>query len=368
MRVALDATPLIGPRTGVGHYVAGLVDGLIGLPDAPDVTLTAFTFRGRGELPAPPGAHVAGRPAPARLLQAAWLRSNFPPVELLTGRSDVFHGTNFVLPPRRRAAGVVMVHDLAYEKLPESVTPASLRYRTLVPKALRDPRVVVTSPTEAVADEVAEFYRIDRSRVVATPLGVADEWYGAEPASASWLTSRGLPQRYLLFVGSLEPRKNLVTLLAAHQAARADNPDVPTLLLVGPPGWGEAIDPATMRAGDVVTTGYLPHAQLRTLVAGAVALALPSRYEGFGLPLLEAFATGTPVIAGKVPALQEISAGLAPIVDPDDVDGLAAELAAVSTAQPDLVAADARRARAREFTWARCAEATLRAYQLALSG
>ena len=366
MKVALDATPLIGPRTGVGHYVAGLVDGLLRLPDPPEVTLTAFTFRGRSELHPPVGAHVAARPAPARLLQAAWLKGSFPPVELLSGSTDVFHGTNFVLPPRRKAAGVVMVHDLAYEKLPESVTPASLRYRQLVPKALQDPRVVVTTPTEAVADEVAEFYRIDRSRVVATTLGVADEWYGAAPPSADWLTTRGLPERYLLFVGSLEPRKNLVNLLEAHRQAKAENPSVPALLLVGPPGWGEALDPATLTRGDVVTTGYLPHAQLRTLVAGAVALALPSRYEGFGLPLLEAFAAGTPVVAGRVPALQEISAGLAPIVDPDDVEGLAAELVTVSLQGPDPAAADARRHRAREYTWTRCAESTLAAYRMAM--
>jgi glycosyltransferase involved in cell wall biosynthesis len=366
MRVALDATPLIGPRTGIGHYVAGLVDGLLGLASPPEVTLTAFTFRGRDELHPPPGARVAGRPAPARLLQAAWLKGSLPPVELLSGRTDVFHGTNFVLPPRRRAAGVLMVHDLAYEKLPESVTAASLRYRQLVPKALRDGRVVVTSPTEAVADEVAEFYRVDRSRVVATPLGVTQEWYGAMPASADWLRTRGLPERYLLFVGSLEPRKNLVNLLAAHRQAKAENPDVPTLLLVGPPGWGAVLDPATLTKGEVMTTGYLPHPQLRTLVAGAVALALPSRYEGFGLPLLEAFAAGTRVIAGKVPALQEVSAGLAPIVDPDDIDAIAAELVAVSTHSPDPAAADARRHRAREYTWARCAEASMGAYQLAL--
>src|SRR4051794_3805672 len=161
MRVALDATPLIGPRTGVGHYVAGLLDGLLTLEDPPTLGLTAFTFRGRGELYPPPGVHVSARPAPARLLQSAWLRTALPPVELLSGRTDVFHGTNFVLPPRRRAAGVLTIHDLAYEKLPEVVTDASLGYRRLVPKALSDPRVVVTTPTRAVADEVADFYRVD---------------------------------------------------------------------------------------------------------------------------------------------------------------------------------------------------------------
>jgi glycosyltransferase involved in cell wall biosynthesis len=357
MRVALDATPLIGPRTGVGHYVAGLLDGLLSLADPPELALTAFTFRGRKDLQAPPGARVAARPAPARLLQAAWLRGGFPPVELLSGRADVFHGTNFVLPPRRRAAGVLMIHDLAYEKLPEVVTAASLRYRSLVPRALRDGQVVVTTPTAAVADEVAEFYRIDRSRVVPTPLGVAEHWYDAMPAAARWLDQHGLPGRYLLFVGSLEPRKNLGVLLEAHAQARKENPVVPALVLVGPPGWGDAVQ----HRDGVVSTGYLPHPQLRQLVAGAVALALPSRYEGFGLPLLEAFAAGTPVIAGRVPALQEISAGLAPMVDPDDVEGLAGEIVMVSTTDTSA-GRDARRQRAREFTWQRCAQATMRAY------
>ena len=361
MRVALDATPLIGPRTGVGHYVAGLLDGLLTLDQPPQVTLTAFTFRGREELQAPAGARIAARPAPARLLQAAWLRSGFPPVELLSGRADVFHGTNFVLPPRSKAAGVLMVHDLAYEKLPEVVTAASLRYRRLVPRALRDERVVVTTPTSAVADEVAEFYRIDRRRVVPTPLGVAEHWYEAAPATGQWLAEHGLPERYLLFVGSLEPRKNLPALLEAHGRARRENPDVPTLVLVGPPGWGDAIE----HRDGVLTTGYLPHEQLRSLVAGAVAVTLPSRYEGFGLPLLEAFACGTRVVAGRVPALQEISAGLAPIVDPDDIDGLAHAIVTVSTTETTVGDTDARRRRAREFTWQRCAQATMTAYRQA---
>lgn len=362
MRVALDATPLIGPRTGVGHYVSGLLDGLLSLDQPPQVTLTAFTFRGREELHAPLGARVSSRPAPARLLQAAWLRSSLPPVELLSGRADVFHGTNFVLPPRRRAAGVLMIHDLAYEKLPEVVTAASLRYRSLVPRALRDGRVVVTTPTSAVADEVAEFYRIDRERVVPTPLGVAEQWYEAEPATAQWLAEHQLPERYLLFVGSLEPRKNLPALLEAHSRARRDNPDVPTLVLVGPPGWGDAIE----HRDGVVATGYLPHEQLRSLVAGAVALTLPSRYEGFGLPLLEAFACRTPVIAGRVPALQEISAGLAPIVDPDDTDALAHAIVTASLTESTPAQAEARRRRARAFTWRRCAEASTAAYHQAI--
>ena len=361
MRVALDATPLIGPRTGVGHYVAGLVDGLLTLADPPRITLTAFTFRGRDELHPPPGVDVAARPAPARLLQSAWLHTSAPPVELLSGRTDLFHGTNFVLPPRRRAAGVLTIHDLAYETLPEVVSDASLRYRRLVPKALRDPRVIVTTPTRAIADEVAEFYDVAHDRIVATPLGVAEHWYEAKPAGDQWLAEHGLPERYLVFVGSLEPRKNLVNLLKAHHIARTHNPDVPALVLVGPPGWGDAV---TLHDG-VVSTGYLPHEQLRSLVAGAVALALPSRYEGFGLPLLEAFATGTPVIAGDVPALREISAGLAPIVDPDDVDGLAGALVEASAGTTERERA-ARVARAREFTWRRCAEATLIAYTSAL--
>jgi glycosyltransferase involved in cell wall biosynthesis len=364
----LDATPLLGPRTGVGRYVEHLVRELAGL-DSLELVATAFTLRGAGALPAavPAGVRVRHRPAPARALQAAWDRLELPPVEWLVGRADVVHGTNFVLPPLRRAAGVLTVHDLSYLRYPETVAAASLRYRTLVPRGLRRAAVVVT-PSQAVAAEVKAEYGLG-DRVLATPLGVDEGWFGANPMPAAELTARGLPERYLLFVGTVEPRKGLPALLSAlrllHDSDRVADPDTPPLVLAGPPGWGPALETAALPPGAVLSAGYLDTADLRRLVAGAALLAYPSVYEGFGLPPLEAFAAGVPVVASDLPVVREVTGELATLAPVGDAAALAAAVRATLADPGDPVA---RRDRARGFTWAACAARTAEAYRLALAG
>jgi glycosyltransferase involved in cell wall biosynthesis len=200
---------------------------------------------------------------------------------------------------------------------------------------------------------------------VVTPLGVRPAWSAARPPSPAWLDAHTLPPRYLLFVGSREPRKNLTTLLAAYRELLAGGAP-PPLVLVGPPGWGAEPSLAGLPAGSVLTPGYLDDDDLVRVVAGASALAYPSWYEGFGLPALEALACGTPVVAGDVPALREVLADHAELVDPGDPGALASALAkAVEDAGETARAA--RRAHAATFTWERCARATLDAYRRAVA-
>jgi glycosyltransferase involved in cell wall biosynthesis len=354
--IGLDATPLLGPRTGVGRYVEHLVAALAAASGL-DLVATAFTTRGAGALPAavPAGVRVRHRPAPARLLQAAWARAEVPPVEWLTGRLDVFHGTNFVLPPLRRAGGVVTVHDLSYLRYPETVSAASLRYRELVPRSVRRAAVVLT-PSHAVAAEVRAEYGLT-DQVLATPLGVHSDWFAATPPEPG-----RFPERYLLFVGSVEPRKGLPTLLAALRLLHDEDPDTPPLVLAGPPGWGPALDTARLPAGAVRPAGYLDTADLRRLVAGAALLAYPSVYEGFGLPPLEAFAAGVPVVASDLPVVREVTGDLAALAPVGDAPALAAALRATLADRPDPAPL---RARARQFDWAATAAATRAAYERA---
>jgi glycosyltransferase involved in cell wall biosynthesis len=368
-RVGLDATPLLGPRTGVGRYVAGLAGALAGRAELEELVLVPFTWRGTGALPAlgPAGPRVryGRRRVPARLLQAAWARLPLPPVEWLAGRVDLFHATNFAAPPARRAAVVVTVHDLSYLRYPEMVTAASARYASLVPRALGR-GATVCAPSAAVAAEVAGTYRLPPERLVVTPLGVDPAWSLAAPPDQAWLAARGLPARFLLFVGSREPRKNLATLLAAYRRLLAATPELPPLVLAGPPGWGEAADLSGLPAGAVRTPGYLPEAELARVVAGASLVAVPSWYEGFGLPALEALACGTPVVASDLPALREVLGPDAELVPPGDADALADALARVLKDPGGERERAARRARAAAFTWDACAEATLTAYRRAL--
>jgi len=354
VRVVLDATPLLGVRTGIGRYVEGLLDGLMvvnaRLEDPPDLALAAFT-RHRDRPRTSSGAWV-GRRVPARLLHEAWGRVPFPPMELIAGAADVVHGTNFVLPPRRRAAGVVTIHDLAFLRHADTVTPAVKRLQALVPRLLRSAQAVIT-PTAAVADQVAEDLPVPRDRIHPVHHGIDPRWAATPVPDAAWRAAHGLPSSYALFVGTLEPRKELPTLVAA---LRHLGDSAPRLVLAGPAGWGPAVD---VPAG-TVQLGWVDDDVLRGTVAGADVLVLPSRDEGFGLPALEALACGTPVVASDLPVLHEVLGELARYAPVGNAEGLAAALSASPVGSRQT-----RQLHAAAFTWEACARRTLAVYETA---
>ncbi len=324
LRVALDGTPLLGRRTGIGRYTEHLLHALAERGDV-TVAATAFTLRGRGQLTGavPPGVRVRSLPVPARLLRSAWSRLEYPPVSLLAGRSDVFHGTNFVLPPTGRAGGVVTIHDLAYLTMPDVVDRTNQALRELVPRSIRRAAAICT-PTRAVADLITDTYGPDLPPVIVTQLGVDPEWLEVEPPDDAERRHLRLPESYFLFVGTREPRKDLDTLLAAYAALRAERgpAGLPRLLLVGPDGWG----PDQRPSPGVEIHGYATGADLRMIVAGARALVMPSRDEGFGLPALEGLAAGSAVIVSDVPAMVEVTGGQATVFPIGNVDALTAAL------------------------------------------
>ncbi|MGH3692686.1 MAG: glycosyltransferase family 4 protein [Pseudonocardiaceae bacterium] len=356
-RVLLDGGPLLGQRSGIGRYTGALLRELAERSDL-DVMVTAFTARGQRALRAavPAGVRVRGGPVPARALHALWRRVSWPPTELLTADTDILHATNFVLPPSTRASGVVTVHDLAFLDHPEYLSPQQRMLPELVKRSVARAAVVCT-PSAAVARQVLRRLDIAAERVVVTPLGVDQAWLDAAAPTAALRARLELPSRYLLFVGAAQPRKGLDVLLAAHAA----QPDLAPLMLAGPAGWG----PTLTTSSRVHALGYLSEADIRCVVAGATAVVLPSREEGFGLPVLEAMATGVPVVCSDLEALREISGGLADLVPPEDAAALATALAAADSADGDPNGATARRAHAARYTWPACAEATVRAYRIA---
>lgn len=363
IRVGIDGTPLLGPRTGVGRYVSALLAALAAAPNHDlELRATAFTLRGLGGLAdtLPAGVRGVGRPVPARLLRRSWSRGGPPPVEWLCGRVDVFHATNFVLPPRRAAAGVLTVHDLGFLRVPETLARANLVYRDLVPRGVREAAMTLT-PSETVRQEILAEFDIEPGRVAVTPLGVDESWFTppAVEADADGDLLDGPP--YVLFVGTVEPRKGLPVLLEALRRCPAGT--APRLVMAGPPGWGPELDTAGADL-DVVRTGFLTDARLHRLVARAAAVALPSRYEGFGLPVLEALASGTPVLASDLPVLREVGGEHAIYLPPDDVDAWSDALAGAAGGRDAYDPAPGV-AWARRWTWGRCAEKTRFAYRAA---
>ncbi|EHR49201.1 glycosyltransferase [Saccharomonospora marina XMU15] len=354
LRVLLDGTPLLGARTGIGRYTASLSEELASLPGV-DTRAVAFTLRGWRRLRTvlPHGVRARGMPVAARVLRKTWLRSSFPPVELFAGPTDVVHGTNFVLPGTLRAARVLTIHDLAFLDAPDELPPSDRELPELVRKGAAAANVICT-PTAAVAAAVAERLDVDRGKIEVTPLGVDAGWFTGRPPSDGVRERLGLPPKYLLFAGAAGPRKGLDWLAKAHAA----DEELPPIVYVGPGSF-----PATSRSRHI---GYLSDLDLQRVVAGAAALVLPSRDEGFGLPVLEAMACDVPVVCTDVPALREVSGGLARLVPYGDVEGLAGALAE-AVRQPHLASASAtRRAHAASFTWRRCAEATVDAYRRAV--
>ncbi|WAL64913.1 glycosyltransferase family 1 protein [Amycolatopsis cynarae] len=353
LRVLLDGTPLLGNRTGIGRYTAALAEELASRSDV-DMRAVAFTLRGWRRLRRvlPHGARARGMPVAARLLRSCWLRSSFPPVELFAGRADVVHGTNFVLPGSLRAAGVLTIHDLAFLDAPGELAPSDRQLPELVRRGARHAGVICT-PTAAVADSVAERLSVPREKIVVTPLGVDAAWFTGRRPTQEMRERLRLPSEYLLFVGAAGPRKGLDWLLEAHAAA----PELPPLVFTGPGSF-----PLSDRAQHA---GYLSDVDLRHVVAGASALVLPSRDEGFGLPVLEALACDVPVVCTDIPALREISGGYASLVPYGDVDALAQALRAAVSEPHTASMSVQRRTHAAGFTWRRCADATVGAYRLA---
>ncbi len=375
LTVALDATPLLGNPTGVGAFCLGALTAL-GVRD--DLTVQAFAVSWRRrdgiEPQLPPGVNAGQRPMPARPLHAMWKRTSLPPVEWFIGRVDVVHGTNFVVPPATRAGAVVSVHDLTPFHHPELCNQATLAYPGLISRALQRGAWVHTD-SRFVAEEVIGALRPTRKSVrVVAP--------GAYRRCRPWIPRSGgpgcdslLPKgtgRYILAVGTAEPRKDLPGLVRAFDDLAADHPDL-ALVLAGPPGWGEdaltaAIDSARARAR-IVRTGWVEAAALSALLHDATVLAYPSRYEGFGFPPLQAMSAGVPVVATRAGSLSEVLADAALLVEVGDHDGLAAALGRVlSDDELRYQLVSAGRRRAADFTWEGCGDGLAQLYRRVAGG
>jgi glycosyltransferase involved in cell wall biosynthesis len=342
----------------VGAFCAGALGGLAARRDLA-VSAFAVSWRRRRGIDAlvPDGVSVGGRPMPARPLHWVWSRAGLPPLEWFTGRAEVVHGTNFVVPPTARAARVTTVHDLTTVRFPELCDGPTLAYPRLIRRALERGAWVHT-PSAFVAAEVVEAFGADPERVRPVHSGVPPL-----PAPDPRAPERWLPPgttRYVLAVGTAEPRKDLPSLVRAFDQLAGGRPDL-ALVLCGPPGWGSAAVEAAVTASvfgrRVVRTGWVDEATLSGLLHGACVLAYPSVYEGFGFPPLQAMTAGVPVVATRAGALPEVLGDAAVLVGVGDTGALAGALAELlDTARRHSEVAAVGRTWAARFTWDRCAE------------
>lgn len=337
------------------------------LRERDDLNVVGVAARHRRPPPAAwqPPVEVRHLPLPRPVLYETWHAPGFrwPRVELVTGPVDVVHATA-VAYPAARAPVVVTIHDLAFLHDARLATRHGHRFFRRGLDLARRHAALVVCPSTATLEECAAA-GIDRARLRVVPWGVEPAAVTAE--DIAWARRDfGLDGDYVLFAGTVEPRKNLPRLLDAYARLPAS---APPLVVAGPRGWNETIAPHLRALGDRVRLiGFVDRRRLDALMAGASVFCYPSTKEGFGLPVLEAMAQGTPVVTSRGTATAEVGGDAVRLVDPFDVDDIAA---GIDELLRDRALADRLRAagvaRAATFTWQRCADGTVAAYRDACS-
>jgi glycosyltransferase involved in cell wall biosynthesis len=354
VRIVVDVTPLALPRTGIGNYVLGMLRGLA--EAGPEHEVVAFS------IVAPPGKRrieqaLAGVPVESRLVvvppkshwwRTAWSRAGRGPVEWLAAPLDVFHFSDWMYPPQRAGVRATTIHDLFPLRFPDWVHPQTLRMhsRKYAHAAKTCDLIVVNS--EFTAGEVVELLGVPRERICVAYPGIGP-WFRPEGPS------RDLGGPYVLTVATLERRKNLETLLEAMKLVRGRHPDL-RLAVVGAPGW----QGPRLEAEGVIPLGYVDDEELAALYRGAEAFVYPSRFEGFGMPIVEAMACGTAVVASAHSSMDEASGAAAVRADPTRAETFTAAIERALVDREFLVTRGVEHSRS--FTDLRQGDAVIRAY------
>lgn len=371
MRIGIDYTAALHQRAGIGRYTRELVQALA-MQDRSNQYHLLVSGRPMADAElADLGSNFQHRilPLSHRWTTLLWQRLRVPiPVELFAGRLDLFHSPDFVLPPTFRGGRIVTVHDLSFLRYPDLAAPGLAWYlRGAVRRSVASADLVLAD-SKATKDDLTELWHLEEDRVVVVYPGVGDSFTRVtrRPQLDEVRHHLRLPERFVLSVGTLEPRKNYPALFSAYARARASGMEH-SLVVAGAEGWGvEAIHHAVDRLGlrsIVRFLGFVPESDLPSLYSLADAFLYPSLYEGFGLPPLEAMACGTPVLASDAPSLPEVLGRAAQLLSPIDEEAWAAALQRVIEDQ-GLRAEMVRRGRERaaKFRWESTARRVLEAY------
>ena len=365
----LDVSAAVHHRAGLGRYAESLARALA--PLLPD-RLALFYNRERGVEPLPgleslPASTVALGYKPWRML--VWMgqlaRVGF---NRLAPDAELFHATEHLLIPLRGVPTVLTVHDLIFRRLPEQHKPLNRWYLNLTMPLYCRRATHIIAISEQTRRDLASAYGIAAERTTVIYEAADPRFLPQLPEAMAGARARyHLPERYLLFVGTIEPRKNLTRLLTAFERLHAEGL-TDALVIVGKRGWltGEfdaALERSPLRAA-VIFPGFVPDEDLPAIYAGAQALVMPSLYEGFGLPVLEAMACATPVACSNHSSLPEIAGDAAMFFDPVETDSISDALRRI-VRDPALQAhlRDAGLRQASQFSWERAAQETLAVYR-----
>lgn len=325
--IAIDYTPAYEQKAGIGRYVRELTSALAqadtGTPYRLFVAGTS-----RDQLPPAPHHNFAWHTTPLtpRWLARIWYRARLPlPVEIWTGKVNLFHATDFVLPPTLpKTRTLLTVHDLSFVRIPEAASPRLKHYLDqVVPRSARRADHILAD-SQATKDDLIAIYNLPPDKITVLLSGVDPRFKRSSIGLLTMRKTYRMGQRpYLFTVGTVQPRKNYVRLVLALQQLRREGYDL-DLVICGGKGWladplYEAIRSENLEE-HVHLIGFADDADLPALYSGAEIVAFPSLYEGFGFPVLEGMACGTPVVTSRVSSLPEVAGNAAMLVNPLDLD------------------------------------------------
>jgi glycosyltransferase involved in cell wall biosynthesis len=358
VRIVVDVTPLSLPLTGIGNYTLGMLQGLVDAGGRHEVVAFAPVGpRGARRVRAaldglPIERRIVTLPPSSHTWRTAWSRLGRPAVERLAGRLDAFHFSDWMYPAQRGGVRATTVYDLSPLHHPEWVAPLTARMHGRKYVEAARSCDVVFGISSYTARDVTETLGVPAERVAVARPGVHSR-YSPEGHRAD------LGGPYLLSVATLEPRKNLAALVEAFALVRARRPELQLAIAGAPVSWaGHDVAAEGVRA-----LGYVSDADLPGLYRGASALVYPSLFEGFGIPVVEAMASGIPVVASSHPSLDDAAGEAAVRADPGSPEAIASAIERALSERERLVPLGLEHAR--RFTWKACGEAVLAGYERA---
>jgi len=367
-RIGIDYTAAVQQGAGIGRYTRGLIGALAALDRANRYVLFSA---GRDAAESWP-SNFSRRTLPLtdRHLAILWQRLRLPvPIELFTGRVDIFHSPDFVLPPVAAARTVLTIHDLSFMRYPECSSPPLLEYlMRSVPRSVARADLLLAD-SESTRQDLMELLGVPGERVRVVYAGVEKRFAPVEDEAVIGTTLQryGIQRPYILGLGTLQPRKNFVRLIRAYDRLRRERSLPHQLVIGGGRGWlYEEIDTCIESLGlqeQVRLIGFVQDDDLPALYTAADVFAFPSLYEGFGIPILEAMACGTPVVTTTASSLPEVAGDAALMVSPTDEEALAD---ALWRALDETALRNALRHRGfdqiQHFTWEAAAQQLLASY------
>ncbi len=357
MKIAIDVTASIYEGTGVATYYNNLIPRLLKRAPHHEFILFGYSLRRQKDL------KLANKtfPFPPGLMEIIWNRLHIIPVERLVGECDILHTWDYIQAPTRNAKVVTTIHDLTPLKFPKQQHSRTIKAYKQGLKWVKKSASAIIADSLSTKQDIIDLLKIPKNKIFTVYLAAPDHFHDfcklnhkdQEVHMKQVKSKYSIENKYLLFVGTQEPRKNLERVINAFKTLNSQF----QLIIAGNVGWGKRIKPAE----NVKTIGFVSDQDLPALFAGASCFIYPSLYEGFGLPVIEAMAVGCPVVTSDRGSLAEISGDAAVLVNPESVEAILFGIESALNNSQSL--SEKGKQRAKEFSWDMTAEYTLAVYE-----